>query len=65
MSIENFYQNFIESEHYESAQATAAICNANDEKQSEAIMDEIEDDLHRGFVFGFIAGINFMKGAIR
>lgn len=65
MNIETFYQDFIESEHRESTIAAAAINSAPSDSAAQSVTDGIEEELNKGFVFGFIAGIDFMKGAIR
>lgn len=65
MNIEDFYQNFLESDHKDGALAVAAINSAANETSAQSIADGIEEEMHSCFVSGFIAGINFMKGALR
>ena len=62
MSIEDLYRDFLESDHKDSTFANKAIESAN---SAETVIDGIEEEMHAGFVSGFIAGINFMKGALR
>ena len=62
MSIEELYQNFLETDHKNGELAEKAVSSAND---AESVVDGIEEGLHSGFIHGFIAGINFMKGALK
>lgn len=65
MSIEELYQDFIESDCKDGILADLAVQSADSHESAVLIADSIEDELHKGFVFGFIAGISFMKGVIR
>ena len=65
MDIKDLYQEFLETEHHYAPQTDSLLSAVMDEQSADLIADSIEAELHSGFVSGFIAGVTFMKGALR
>ena len=63
MDIEQIYQNFLESQH-DGIRSDIAVKSADSQETADLIVDGIEESTHAGFVAGFVAGIEFMKGAV-